>query len=75
MGFVVGEVIAMGVLFKITEGMSHNAAFLLVAVVHTPDVYTFSTVHLVVFVFFCICIYVLYLYFIGICICNFVFVL
>ena len=33
MGFVIGEVIAMGVLFKITGGMSHNGAFLLVAVV------------------------------------------
>ena len=33
MGFVVGEVLAMGILFKITESMSHNAAFLVVAVV------------------------------------------
>ena len=33
MGFVVGEVLAMGILFNLTAAMSHNAAFLLVAVV------------------------------------------
>ena len=33
MGFVVGEVLAMGILFNLTASMSHNAAFLLVAVV------------------------------------------
>lgn len=32
-GFVLGEIVSMGVLFKITAPMSHNAAFLTCALV------------------------------------------
>ena len=32
-GFVLGEVMSMGILFKVTSSMSHNNAFLTVALV------------------------------------------
>ena len=33
MGFVIGEVLSMGILFKVTDHMSHHAAFLTVGIV------------------------------------------